>query len=892
MITIRIDGKDVETAPGKSVLEAALDLRIYIPHLCHDPDLKPAGHCRLCIVEIEGRGVVASCQARVEAGMRIQTESPLLSRTRKTTLELLLAEHAGDCLRCSKVGRCKLQEAASYIGLDSTTLPAPIAPLKPCDGSNPFFNRDPNRCVLCGICVRTCQEIQGAHAIDFFSSGAFTRIGTAGGLPITASACESCGECVVRCPTGALAEKESLIPSAEVRTTCTYCGVGCGLFLGVRGNSVVSARGDRSSPVNRGQLCVKGRYGFSFINSPERLKTPLIRKDGLLKPASWDEALDTIADKFKQYRGDQFGAISSSRATNEENYLMQKFARAVMGTNNVDNCARLCHAPTVSGLSKAFGTGGGTNPLEDLEHTECILVVGSNTTEAHPVAGAKIRRAAMRAEGRAKLIVIDPREISLCGAADLWLQLRPGTDVALLQGISKLILDEGLADEKFLSSRCEGLEDFRAALQDFDLESVERITGVPKEKIRAAARMYASSNSAVTVYSLGITEHSHGTDNVLAIANLAMLTGNVGRNYAGVMPMRGQNNVQGACDMGCIPGSFPGSQSVQKPDVREKFERAWKTSLPVAPGITILEMLEAASQRKLKALYIMGMDVAFSVADTQRTQAALRSAEFIVVQDIFLTGTAQFADVVLPAASFAEKCGTFTNLERRVQMVRKAIEPVGESRPDWLIICELARRMNAHGFDYADSSEIMTELASLAPPFAGLSFERLESGGIQWPCSDSTHPGTSRLHVYGFNTPSRKGRFSALTFRPPAESPDQEFPFLLTTGRSLYHFHLAMTSQVRGLMELYPEEFAWLHPDDARTLGIKDADYVKVSSRRGQLTVRAKLAPTMARGSVFMTFHFYDKPTNVLTNQALDPVSKTPEFKVTAVKLEKAITTD
>ncbi|OFZ56451.1 MAG: formate dehydrogenase subunit alpha [Bdellovibrionales bacterium RIFOXYC1_FULL_54_43] len=891
MITIRIDGKSIETAPGKSVLEVALDSRIYIPHLCHDPDLKPAGHCRLCIVEIEGRGVVASCQVRVEEGMRVQTESSLLSRTRKATLELLLAEHAGDCLRCSKVGRCKLQEAASYIGLDSSPLPAAVA-LEPCDESNPFFNRDPNRCVLCGICVRTCQEVQGAHALDFFSSGALTRIDTAGGLPITASACESCGECVIRCPTGALAEKESLIPAAEVQTTCTYCGVGCGLFLGVRGDRVVSARGDRSSPVNRGQLCVKGRYGFSFINSPERLKTPLIRKDGVLRPASWDEALDYVADKFKQYRGDPFGAISSSRATNEENYLMQKFARAVMGTNNVDNCARLCHAPTVSGLSKAFGTGGGTNPLDDLEHTECILVVGSNTTEAHPVAGAKIRRAAMRAEGRAKLIVIDPREISLCRIADLWLQIRPGTDVALLQGISKLILDEGLADEKFLSARCEGLEDFRAALQKFDLESVEKITGVPKEKIRAAARMYASSKSAVTVYSLGITEHSHGTDNVLAIANLAMITGNVGKRYAGVMPMRGQNNVQGACDMGCIPGSFPGSQSVQKPDFREKFERAWQTKLPVAPGITILEMLEAASERKLKALYIMGMDVAFSVADTQRTQAALRSAEFIVVQDLFLTGTAQFADVVLPAASFAEKCGTFTNLERRVQMVRKAIEPVGESRPDWLIICELARRMNARGFDYADSSEIMTELASLAPPFAGLSFERLENGGIQWPCSDSRHPGTSRLHVQCFNTPSGKGKLSALTFRPPAESPDQEFPFLLTTGRSLYHFHLAMTSQVRGLMELFPEELAWLHPDDAQTLGIKDADYVKVTSRRGQLTVRAKIAPAMARGSVFMTFHFYDKPTNVLTSQAFDPVSKTPEFKVTAVKLEKAIATD
>ncbi|OFZ21628.1 MAG: formate dehydrogenase subunit alpha, partial [Bdellovibrionales bacterium GWB1_55_8] len=780
----------------------------------------------------------------------------------------------------------RLQEVASYIGV-TKTIAAPTTRL-PVDDSNPFFLRDPAKCVLCGICVRTCRDLVGANAIDFSGCGQETGISAGGHSAIVDSRCVSCGECVERCPTGALIRRDQAAPAREVKSVCTFCGVGCSLFLGVRGDQVVSVRGDERSPVNEGMLCVKGRFGFSFIHSPERLKTPLVRRGGRrdaeLVPASWDEALDLVAASLKKHKGDQFAAISSSRCTNEENYLMQKFARVVMETNNVDNCARLCHAPTVSGLSKSFGHGGGTNPLKDLDEASCIFVIGSNATEAHPVAGNRVRAAAKNAT----LIVADPRRIDLCENADLWLQLKPGTDVALLLGIAKVILDEGLEDRSFIESRCEGYEDFRKSVETFDVATAAAITGVPVEKIMQAARLYAASRHSIIVYSLGITEHSHGTDNVQAIANLAMLTGNVGRPGAGVMPMRGQNNVQGACDMGCVPASYPGSQSVTKTEIRSKFEQAWARKLPELAGLTVVEMLQAAEKGEVKAFYIMGMDVAYSVADGKRTREALNSADFVVVQDIFLTGTAKMADVVLPAASFAEKDGTFTNLERRLQRVRQAISPVGESRPDWWIVGELARRMGGSGFEYSDPAQIMDEMARLTPTFAGMSFARLESDGLQWPCPAPGHPGTPRLHEERFNTSTGKGRFASLLYRPSVETTDAKYPILLTTGRSIYHFHLAMTSQVPGLMDLETGESIRLHPNTAASLGIRNGEVVRVVSRRGELLVPANLTDTVMPDSAYMTFHFYETPTNDLTHQdVLDPVSKTPEFKVTAVRIEK-----
>lgn len=889
-LSISIDGQSIQVQlpEGKtvSILRVALAAGIYIPHLCDHPDLTPAGHCRLCMVEVEGRGVVASCQLDVSEGLKLRTDTPNVQKARQVALELMLSNHPQDCLSCQKSGHCKLQEVTAFIGVDEVRFKQmrTLTPSIPVDQSNPFFTRDPNRCVHCGICVRTCDELQGVHAIDTAYSGYQTSITTAGSQSISLSVCESCGECVTRCPTGALVNKQSRLPAKEVKTTCTYCGVGCSLYLGTRGGEVVSVRADAENKVNEGTLCVKGRYGYSFINSPERLKTPLLKKNGKFEPISWDEALDLAAKKFSRYKGEQFAGIGSSRATNEENYVMQKFVRTVMQTNNVDNCARLCHAPTMTGLTRSFGTAGGTNPLEDIEGAKCIFVIGSNTTEAHAVAGVRVRRAAKNAT----LIVADPRKIVLVKEADLWLPLRPGTDVALLMGMARVILDENLHDLKFIQDRCDGFEEFFKVARSYDLDWVAQTTGVEKEKIILAARLYAKNAPALIMYSLGITEHSHGTENVQAIANLAMLTGNVGKPHAGVMPMRGQNNVQGACDMGCIPNAYPGSQYVEKEEVRAKFEKYWGVSLPPKNGLTVMEMLQAAEKNQVKAFYIVGMDPAFSVTDVQRAQAALKKSEFTVVQDIFLTGTAQFADLVLPAASFAEKDGTFTNLERRVQLVRKALDPIGESKPDWWIVCQIAKRMGAKGFDYKNSSEILAECATLTPNFAGLSFERLEKGGIQWPCLGPDHPGTPRLHTQKFNTPSGKGQLAALKYKPAFEAVDSSYPILLTTGRSLYHFHLAMTTKVEGLMQLHPEELVWIHPEDAKNLKIQDQELVKVSSRRGEMKVKAKVTDQVQKGQAFMTFHFYDQPTNVLTHQeALDPYSKTPEFKVTAIRIER-----
>jgi formate dehydrogenase (NADP+) alpha subunit len=883
-VSLKIDGQQVTAPADTTVLQAARSAGIYVPTLCHDDDLEPYGACRLCIVEIDGmRGLPTACTTKVADGMVVRTDTENVNKVRRMVCELLIADHPGDCLSCSSNQHCELQKVASYLGMAMQRLDK-MRRTAIMDTSNPFFVRDMSKCVLCGRCVRTCEELRGLGAITLAGRGFESRITTCGDLPVAESICESCGECVARCPVGALAVKdESRHFTSEVRSICPYCGVGCGFVLGVRGERIVSVRGESGSPVNRGRLCVKGRFGLGFVSSAERLTKPLIKRNGIFEEATWDEALDLVVSKFKQYHGDQFAAIGSSRATNEDCYVVQKFARAVMGTNNVDNCARLCHAPTVSGLSKAFGTGGGTNPLADIPGAACIFVIGSNPTEAHPVAGVQIRNAAKNA----KLIVADPREIGLAQCADIWLQQRPGTDVPLLMGMARVIVDEGLHDSKFIADRCDNFEEFKKSLEQFDLDTVETITRVPKEQIIKAARLYAGTKPALIVYSLGITEHSHGTDNVLAIANLAMLTGNVGKISGGVMPMRGQNNVQGACDMGCIPNAYQGYQLVANPEVKAKFEKAWGYPLSDKPGLTLVEQFNATLEGKIKAYYVVGMDIAYSVADATRVQEALRKAEFIVFQDIFLTGSAKFADVILPATTFAEKDGTFTNLERRVQRVRKCIAPVGDSRPDWWITCEIARRMGGKGFDYKDPSEIMDEIARLTPSFAGISFKKLDDGGIQWPCTAPDHSGTPRLHVEKFNLPSGKGHFTPLQYRPSAEATDNEYPFLLMTGRSLYHFHLAMTTQVPGLMALYPEEMISVHPDDAVRLGIADGEIVRVSSRRGALDVKARITKMVKPGEAFMTFHFYESPTNVLTIQALDPASKTPEFKVTAVNIEK-----
>ena len=884
-IRLTINGQGVEARQGMTVLEAAQEAGIYIPALCSDPDLEPYGGCRLCVVEVEKmRGQPTACTTVATDGMVVHTETPEVNQIRRNTVELLIADHPVDCLTCIKNQRCELQKVASYLGITERRFPRTDRSL-PIDNSNPFFTLDRNYCILCARCVRACDEITVVNAIEIVDRGYESRVSTFGDKPLFESICQSCGECVVRCPVAALVPKDAVQPtSAEVETTCPYCGVGCGMYLGVRDSRIVSVQGSRENQASNGRLCVKGRYGIpEFVHHPERLSAPLIRRNGKLTEASWDEALGLVAQRLASYRKDQVAVISSAKCTNEENYIIQKFSRVVLGTNNIDHCARLCHAPTVAGLAQTFGSGAMTNTNSDVGDAACILAIGTNTTETHPVIGFNVKKATRRG---AKLIVANPRRIRLVRFATLWLQQRPGTDVALLMGMAKVIVDEGLLDSSFIKERCENFDAFRESLKGFDLASAEKITGVPQSQIAEAARIYATNSPAAILYSMGITQHSHGTDNVIAIANLAMLTGNIGKPASGVNPLRGQNNVQGACDMGALPNVYSGYQPVSAPAVREKFEAAWGDALSPAAGLTITEIFDAAHQGKIKALYLVGENPMLSEPDASHVREALSRLDFFIAQDIFLSESAELAHVVLPGATFAEKDGTFTNTERRVQRVRKAIKPVGNSRADWQITCQLAQRMGGKGFNFEHPSQIMDEIARLTPSYGGISFERLEAGGLQWPCPTKEHPGTPVLHTKQFTR--GKGLFLPLEYKPSMELPDDDYPLMLTTGRSIFQFHTGtMTRKVKGLNIFKGEEQVELNPEDATRLGIADDDTIKVISRRGEVTARARVTEASPVGVVFMTFHFAESPTNVLTNPAVDPVSKIPELKVCAVRVEK-----
>ena len=883
-ITLNIDGVEVKAKRGATVLEAAQEAGIYIPTLCWDADLEPYGACRLCVVEIEGmRGLPTACTTPATDGMVVHTETTQVDRVRRTTVELLIADHPTDCLTCPKNQRCDLQKIAAYLGIEELRFRKTTREL-PIDKSNPFFDRDMNMCILCGKCVRTCDEILGIGAITFAFRGYASEIAAFGDKPILESNCVSCGECVVRCPVGALSPKKVIQPTREVKTICPYCGVGCGIYLGLRGGEVVSVEGDRENLSNKGKLCVKGRFSIAdFVNHAERLTTPLIRKNGELTEASWDEALDLVASKLARYKDEKFAAISSAKGTNEENYLIQKFARAVMGTNNIDHCARLCHAPTVAGLVQSFGSGAMTNSIAEIGDAKCILAIGTNTTSGHPIIGIEIKRAVRKG---GKLIVANPREIELCRFATLWLQHRPGSDVALLMGMMRVIVDEGLFDSSFIEERCENFAQFRDSLKAFNLDFVARTTGVSQDKIAEAARIFAQNSPATILYAMGITQHSHGTDNVIATANLAMLTGNIGKPSTGVNPLRGQNNVQGACDMGALPNVYPGYQSVADPAIKEKFEKAWGTKLSDAPGLTLTEILDAAYEDKVNALYLVGENPMLSEPDAKHAEEALKNLEFLIVQDIFLSETAKLADVILPAASFAEKEGTFTNTERRVQRVRRALEPKGDSKPDWWITCQIAKRLGGQGFDFEHPSQIMAEIAELTPSYGGISYERLDDGGLQWPCPAKEHPGTPILHTERFTR--GKGRFLPLEYKPSLEQTDDDYPLILTTERSLYHFHTGtVTRRVAGLNVLKGEEQVEMNPADAQNLGIADGELVRVTSRRGEVTAKAKVTEVSPPGVVSMSFHFIETRTNLITNPALDPVSKIPELKVCAVRVER-----
>jgi len=907
-ITLSINGQQVLAEKGLTVLEAARGAGIYIPTLCYHPILPPYGGCRMCVVEIEKmRGFPTACTTPAEDNMIIKTDTPQLQELRRNILELVLTEHPHSCLicdrkeqcypyhicirkvavttgciMCPKNGRCELQKVVDYVGLKEVSLPYTYREL-PILRDSPFFDRDYNLCILCGRCVRVCQEIRGVGAITFTYRGPKALVGTAFDYTLQKAGCQFCGACVDVCPTGALIERASKwegSPDYVIATTCPYCGVGCRLNLEVRKDRIIS-----SVPAIKGaQACVKGRFGIvEFVHHPQRLSNPLIKKDGKFVKASWDEALSLLAEKLQRYKGDKFALISSAKITNEENYLAQKFSRVVMGTNNIDHATRLCHAPSIVGLTEAFGIGAMTNPISDIGNTSCVFVIGSNTISSHPVIALEIKKAISKG---AKLIVADPREIKLCQWADVWLQHLPGSDVALLMGMMRVIKDEGLADSTFVQERCENFDAFKDSLKDFDLDFVEKITGVPKAKIEKTARLFATKKPATIIYGMGITQNSHGTDNVFAITNLAMLTGNIGKPSSGVNPLRGQNNNQGACDMGSLPDVYTDYQRVDNPDIRKKFETAWSAQLSSAPGLTLPEIIEAAYKGEIKSIFLIGENPLLSEADAARAKEALKKLEFLVAQDIFLSESAQLAHVILPACSFAEKDGTFTNTERRIQRVRRAIEPIGNSKPDWWIISEIAKRMGAEGFDFSHPSEIMQEIAKLTHSYSGITYQRLEDMCPQWPCPHKESQGTPILHVETFVR--GKGRFSPLIYKPSAELPDKDYPFILTTGCSLYHHQTGtMTRKVSGLNALEPEGLVEINSADARQLNINEGERVKVISRRGQVTTKAKITEVCPQGMVFMRFHFAENGVNILTNPMLDPVSKIPEFKVCAVKIEK-----
>ena len=892
-ISLTIDEVAVTAAPGVTILEAAAAAGVEIPHLCYEAALclPPTSSCRLCLVEVDGAGgPVAACSHPVEAGMVVRTDTKGLRTIRRMVIELLLSDHPHDCLTCEQAGACDLQKYAYQLGVPAPTAgTVPPQPVR--DGPAVVYDR--SKCILCGRCVQTCRDLQVGRAIDFIGRGSETSISLPPGQSREQSVCSECGNCIDVCPTGAMAA--ATVAGAgrtwemhQVLTTCPYCGCGCTLVMSVRDNRIVKVSGRPDAGVNRGLLCVKGRFGADFIGHPDRLGEPLIRRDGKLQPAGWDEALGVVAERLTAIKAesgpDAIGGMSSAKCTNEENYVLQKFMRAAVGTNNVDHCARLCHASTVAGLARAFGSGAMTNSIEDFDVTDCVFVIGSNTTECHPIIGSAIKRAVLQRD--VPLIVADPRVIELAELAAIHLRQRNGTDVALVNAMMRVIITEGLADEAFITERTEGFDELRQALEPYTPELGEKITGVRAGDIVRAARLYAAAPAASIVYSMGITQHTTGTDNVLSLANLAMLTGNVGKPGAGVNPLRGQNNVQGACDLGALPNVYPGYQKVDDESVRAKFEAAWETKLSTKAGLTVVEMINAAADGELRAMYVMGENPMLSDPDQNHVRKALGKLDLLVVQDIFLTETAELADVVLPAAAFAEKEGTFTNTERRVQRVRKAVAPPGSARPDWRIVCDLARRMG-YRMSYDGAAAIQEEIASLTPSYAGITYDRLETGSLQWPCPHADHPGTPYLHKGRFAR--GLGKFHGVEFIPAKELPDEDYPFVLSTGRILQHFHTGtMSRRTDVLADLVSVGAIEVSPPDAERLGIADGQAVRVRSRRGEIEIAARVTDRVSPGTVFLAFHYREAPANRLTIAALDPIAKIPELKVCAVSLTRA----
>ena len=901
-IAITIDGRKIKAGAGATIWEAAQSTGVEIPRLCHQPGMEPVGVCRVCAVEVEGaRTLVPSCHRKIEPGMVIQTDSERVARAQKTLVAMLMADHGAESesLNCELTALAEQLEAKNGV----SDLP-PKEAGQAQDFSSAVIAVDHSACILCDRCIRACTDVQGNNVIGRGGKGSSAKIVFDADLPMGESTCVSCGECMAACPTDALTNKSLTLQIApgktrEVDSVCPYCGVGCSISYQVAGNTLLSVRGDEASPVNRGRLCVKGRYGFDYAHHPDRLTTPLIRKEGapktkelpgnplsLFREASWEEAMGLAANSLKKiheaHGPSSMAGFGSAKCSNEDNYLFQKLIRAVFGTNNVDHCTRLCHSSSVAALFQTIGSSAVSNPFSDALKADFILVAGANATENHPVAATFIKQAA---SAGATLAVVDPRRIDLVDHADMFVQFRPGTDVALFNGLLNVVIEEKLYDADFIAARTEGFGELAENVKPYTPGNVAKLTGVPAETLRELARGYATSARSMTFWGMGLSQHTHGTDNCRALIALCLICGQIGREGTGLHPLRGQNNVQGASDVGLIPMVYSAYQDVASPAIRRKFEKAWGRKLDPEPGLTVMEIADAANRGEIKGMYIMGENPAMSDPNLNHSRGALANLEFLVVQDIFLTETAYFADVVLPSTAFFEKTGTYTNTDRRVQIGRRAIDPPGEAREDWRIVAELSERLG-YPMEYETEAEIFDEIASLTPFMAGMSYERLGGHGLVWPCTRPNHKGKEILFDKSF--PSGPGKLIPVQYAPAREMPDDDYPFVLNTGRNIYHWHTgAITRRAQALEAAEPGPYVEMAPEDLKRLKIRNDSDVRVESRRGEITLPARASSRVRPGQVFIPFHYVEAAANLLTVDDLDPYGKIPEFKFCAVRVRK-----
>ncbi len=901
LVTLEIDGFEVTVPEGTSLMRAAVEAGTQIPKLCATDSLEPFGSCRLCLVEIEGRrGFPASCTTPAEAGMKVRTQSPKLADLRRGVMELYISDHPLDCLTCSANGDCELQDMAGTVGLRDVRYGYEgLNHIKEqADTSNPYFTYDPSKCIVCNRCVRACEETQGTFALTISGRGFESRVSAGESQAFMDSECVSCGACVNACPTATLMEKtiiEAGQPDHSVLTTCAYCGVGCGFKADMKGSEVVRMTPWKDGKANEGHACIKGRFAWGYTTHKDRILKPMIRSK-ITDPwqeVSWETAIGHAASEFRRIQNkfgvDSIGGITSSRCTNEETYLVQKLVRAGFGNNNVDTCARVCHSPTGYGLGQTYGTSAGTQTFKSIEKADVILIIGANPTDAHPVFGSRMKK---RLREGARLIIVDPRKIELVSSphikADYHLQLRPGTNVAIVNALAHVIVTEGLLDQQFVDERCDKeafdyWRDFVASANNSP-EALESMTGVPAHLVREAARLYANAGNGAIYYGLGVTEHSQGSTAVIGIANLAMATGNIGREGVGVNPLRGQNNVQGSCDMGSFPHEYPGYRHVSDDATRTLFEKDWGVSLRKEPGLRIPNMFEAAMDGSFKGLYCQGEDIVQSDPNTQHVIAAMEAMECIVVQDLFLNETAKYAHVFLPGSSFLEKDGTFTNAERRISRVRKVMAPKA-GLADWEATVALS---NALGYPmhYKDPSEIMAEIARLTPTFSSVTYEKLDQlGSVQWPCNDAMPEGTPLMHIDHFVR--GKGRFLITQYVPTDEKVTPKFPLLLTTGRILSQYNVGAQTRRTENVKFHEEDRLDIHPQDAAERGIQEDDWVGITSRAGETVLRARVTERMQPGVVYTTFHFPESGANVITTDNSDWATNCPEYKVTAVQVVK-----